>query len=113
MTVKSYFVNLWNAMIGVEPVCSDGSKVEHFESAGIAVGGLLYTGFILFWVIISSYGAAKLSWFYNVHNGDTSSATLWSVLCFFFPSFYYPYYAVSLNPLNNESGPAKGGRSRR
>lgn len=114
MTVKSYFVNLWHAMLGGQPVCADGSNIEHFNSEEFGIGGFIVSGLSLLFVIIYSYGAARLSWYYNVHNGDAGSASLWSVICFLFPSFYYPYYSISLNPLNSEGAPAaKGGRSRR
>lgn len=56
---------------------------------------------ILF-VLLFSYGAAKLSY-------DKYQSIGWAILNFFFASFYYPYYAIFL------SGPSNsfGGRRRR
>lgn len=55
---------------------------------------------ILFFWFAYGYGAAKLSWHYNIFVGNGSgSAYLWSIVCFFFSSFYYPFYALFLNPV--------------
>jgi len=82
-----------------------GIKRESFsgyEDAGrnpgiIAVAGLFII-FLFIFGIIYNYGAAKLSYTYNMSINNSNSALLWSVLCFFFSGFYYPYYAIMLNP---------------
>jgi hypothetical protein len=50
-------------------------------------------------VFLYSYGAAKLSYTYNMSINNGSMVYFWSFLCFFFSSIYYPYYAFFLNPL--------------
>jgi hypothetical protein len=50
--------------------------------------------------IIFAYGAARLSYYYNVSTGNSGSATFWPILAFFGSEFYYPYYAYALNPLS-------------
>ena len=65
----------------------------------------------IFWIFLSvylilaflwSYGAAKLSWGYNIYigNGWGTSFTF-SFLAFIFSEFYYPFYAYFLNPINS------------
>ena len=56
--------------------------------------------FIAFFIIlmISSYGAARLSYFYNMNTGNSRNAVFWSVLAFMFSDFYYPMYSFFLNP---------------
>ena len=57
----------------------------------------------LLFVILFSYGAAKLSY-------DKFGSIGWAIVNFFFATFYYPYYAIFL------SGPQAavvGGRPRR
>jgi len=51
-------------------------------------------GFI--YCFIFALGSAKLSYKYNSNNGS-SSGFLWSILAFFFSSFYYPFYALVLD----------------
>jgi len=51
---------------------------------------------------IAAFGAARLSYCYNLSVGNGSStALMFAVICFIFPSLYYPYYALFLNPLCN------------
>ena len=45
------------------------------------------------------YGAAKLSYTYNMSINNGSFVYFWSFLCFFFATMYYPYYALFLNPV--------------
>ncbi len=71
-----------------------------------AVGGVFAMGLggfaSLLFLLIFSYGAAKLSY-------DKYQSIGWAILNFFFATFYYPYYAIFL------SGPQSqyGGRRRR
>jgi len=90
-----------------------GYKTESFsslqESPGIlAVGGVGVLVFFLFGFIYC-YGAAKLSYNYNMSIGNGGSAFIWAFLCFFFATMYYPYYAIMLNPV---SSVMSGGRRR-
>jgi len=61
-----------------------------------------------------SYGAAKLSYTYNMSINNGSFVYFWCLLCFFFATMYYPYYAFFLNPVLPVSmaGVAVGGRRR-
>jgi len=57
------------------------------------------------------YGAAKLSYSYNMANNG-SMIYLWCILCFFFAAIYYPYYAFFLNPVLPIATVMVGGRRR-
>lgn len=109
-TVTQYLANVANAVAG------NTKEKEKFttENAGSSLlGGLLFTLFILFMI---SFGAARLSYCYNVYTGNSGMALLWSVLAFFFSGIYYPFYALFLNPLCSEAvgrqAPLTGGRRR-
>lgn len=56
--------------------------------------------FFVIFVIISAYGAARLSYFYNMNSGNSGWALFWSVLAFMFADLYYPMYSYFLNPLS-------------
>ena len=60
-------------------------------------------GLVAIFCIISGYGAARLSYFYNKNIGNSGSAVMWSIVAFFFSDFYYPYYSYFLNPLSEKS----------
>ncbi len=96
----TYLQNLWNTV--------QGKRSEGFSENSALRG---YTGFAVIAALISvlpllltCYGSAKLSWCLNHSYG-------WAFLCFLFPGFYYPYYALFLNPLCN-TVPMVGGRRR-
>jgi len=73
------------------------NPVEHLPTI-LATGktGLLVA---LLSSLIFSYGAAKLSYNYNMSMNNGSFVYFWCLLCFFFSSIYYPYYAFFLNPV--------------
>ena len=54
--------------------------------------------FFIIFVIISAYGAARLSYFYNMNTGNSGWALFWSILAFMFADLYYPMYSYFLNP---------------
>jgi hypothetical protein len=88
------------------------STIESFQaspSPGIIAAGA--TVGLLFFVfgIIYCYGAAKLSYNYNMSIGNGGSAFMWAFICYFFAAIYYPYYAIVLNPV---SPVMSGGRRR-
>jgi hypothetical protein len=57
--------------------------------------------FIVFCLgVIYCYGAAKLSYNYNISIGNGGYAMIWAIICYFFSGIYYPYYALFLSPLN-------------
>jgi len=50
--------------------------------------------------LIYTAGAISLSWNYNNYIGSTYGMKMfYAVLVFIFPSFYYPVYALMLNPI--------------
>ena len=71
---------------------------EYFTSSDTQVTQTAYMiGFII-GMLISAYGAARLSYFYNMSTGNSGYAVFWSVLAFIFSDFYYPVYSFFLNP---------------
>jgi hypothetical protein len=108
--VTSYFTNLSNAIKGKETFMNNGTQVN--ATVGIAA--------FLFYVLIGvafyclyAYGAARLSYCYNIYNGsDAMTATMWSLLAFLFSGWYYPIYGVFLNPVCGIGPKQIGGRRR-
>jgi hypothetical protein len=84
-------------------------KKERFEgteavptSAMGGVAAILMFLVALIFYFSYAYGAAKLSWHYNIYVGNGSgSAFFYSLVCFFFSGLYYPFYALFLNPLSS------------
>jgi hypothetical protein len=71
-------------------------------SASMTGFAIFYLIFILVVLFISGYGAAKLSYAYNIYVGNTTgTATIFSILAFLFSDFYYPMYAFFLNPVGS------------
>jgi hypothetical protein len=69
---------------------------------------MAYIMLALLLMIIVSFGAAKLSYCYNIYMGSSEGvAFLWSLLSFFFSGFYYPFYALFLDPLCEETSVSK------
>lgn len=59
---------------------------------------------VILFGLISAYGAARLSYYYNISIGNSGSAIFWSVLAFIFSDFYYPYYSFFLSSLSGKRG---------
>lgn len=59
--------------------------------------------FLVLFALISGYGAARLSYFYNMNTGNSGYALFYSILAFLFADFYYPMYSFFLNPLSARS----------
>jgi len=74
---------------------------EYFTDAEESIGSTaLYTYVVLALVFtfLYSYGAARLSWCYNISIGNSTGVAFgWSVVNFIFSSIYYPFYALFLN----------------
>ena len=69
---------------------------------------MAYIMLALLLMIVVSFGAAKLSYCYNIYMGSSEGvAFLWSLLSFFFSGFYYPFYALFLDPLCEETSVSK------
>ena len=90
-------------MIGLkrESFSSTEALQEQAKSAPglVAAGGFVILLFFLFGILYC-YGAAKLSYDYNVSIGNGGSAFMWAFICYFFAAIYYPYYAIMLNPVS-------------
>lgn len=103
-TWRQYFLNIIHAVRGEEQFT--GSSAETFMGFSLFV--------VIFIVIIAiavCYGAARLSWCYNTFYGaDSASKVIFSVLCFLFPNFYYPFYALFLDPVCGRTKNQSGGR---
>ena len=73
------------------------------EEKGFATGAFTIL-FIVIFAIVSSYGAARLSYYYNMSIGNSGYAMMWSILAFFFADLYYPMYSFFLNPQSARAG---------
>jgi hypothetical protein len=84
-----------------------GKKEGFYDSSGGTISfaemgayALITSVLMLILLITNCYGAARLSWCYNTFYGvGEGEKLLWAILCFFFPGFYYPFYATSLDPV--------------
>ena len=88
------------------------SRSEQFvdSSLGFTLSKALLPIFLLLiFTFLYSYGAASLSYNYCVYTNN-SGAFLWSLLAFFFSGFYYPYYALFLNPIGSIPKAMTGGK---
>ncbi len=101
--MNAYLSNVVNALQG--KASESFQNGETASENGTVLGGGVVFGllFSLLPLLLFAYGAAKLSWCLNHSYG-------WSFLCFLFPGFYYPYYALFLNPLCTT--PMVGGKRR-
>jgi len=78
------------------------STTTTLPMGALGTGVLGLSVLIVFISFIAAVGAARLSYCYNLSVGNGSStALMFAVICFIFPSLYYPYYALFLNPLCN------------
>ena len=77
----------------------------------ILITGKIGIFFAAIFAFVYCYGAAKLSYNYNMANNG-SMIYLWCILCFFFATMYYPYYAFFLNPIIPTAAVVVGGRRR-
>jgi hypothetical protein len=98
-----YGRKLGNMLLGVEGFVEDASGNVVVDTKALAgVAGLVGLYVLLMFVlsILVAFGAARQSYCYNIYIGNTEGvAILFGVLCFFFPHFYYPFYALFLNPV--------------
>ena len=83
-------------------------KSEQFTTVMFSDSSLIaytsgYVIFIVLFGLIFSYGAARLSYFYNMNTGNSGYALFYSILAFLFADFYYPMYSFFLNPLSARS----------
>jgi len=97
MATVAYLNSVYNAALGKR---SDG-----FEDAAPPppTGLVIFVSIcVLVIIILNCFSAARVSYCYNIFNGETPGiALLWAVLCWFFPYYYHIFYGVFLNPLCN------------
>ena len=92
-TIRKYVVNVANAIAGGDKDGFQGNKAV--GEASIMVVFIYIAGLLAF-----SVGAAILSYNYNRRCGTGSTMTVvYVLLAFIFSSFYYPYYAFMLSPV--------------
>jgi len=104
MSLQMYFARIANAIMGTEGfvVSSDGLQVKPNPAQLVEAFFSFFIWIVLIFIFYfaTSYGAARLSYCYNISIGNTSDiAFVYSILCFFFSGIYYPFYALFLNPL--------------
>jgi hypothetical protein len=102
----NYVTNVAAAVSGHE-----GFSSSHPDAA--ALYGISITIIFIYMIFIAlfSIGAATLSYNYNVSIGTSGTMTVvYVILSFLFSSFYYPYYALALNPLAVKAKAQKGAR---
>lgn len=100
--IFTFGTNVLNRVIGVEGFTADASGVTMNTKALTEASGIivLYLLLITLFAILTCVGSARLSYCYNISIGNPGDvAFMFAVLCFFFPHFYYPYFALLLNPL--------------
>lgn len=95
--IGKYFLHLLRAILGYEGFTGP-------DNSGNPVSMVAGLGFVIFlaflFTLLTAFGAAYQSYCYNMYVGNTSGvAVVYSILCFFFPQLYYPYYAIFLNPV--------------
>ncbi len=95
-TWKQYALNMVHVIRGEEEFV--GTSTAPAEGAlGMGITAMIFIIIIGFFVC---YGAARLSWCYNTLYGASGVAkVIYSLLCFVFPYYYYPFYALFLNPV--------------
>lgn len=93
--IGQYFLRILKALLGYEAFTNSG---EMNTGAVAGIGFVIFLG--LLFAIANAVGAAYQSYCYNIYIGNTSGvAVVYAILCSFFPHFYYPFYALFLNPL--------------
>lgn len=99
--MSDYLTNVSNALLGRKKGSEAFTNSHDIQAYTQGYTAIAFT-MLLVSIVISvlyAYGAAKLSYCYNVSIGNGGSAFMWSVLAFFFSAAYYPYYSLFLNPL--------------
>ena len=72
--------------------------------------GITTSILVVIFALIYAYGAASLSYNYNMYINNKNLAILWAIVCFFFPFLYYPFYAIVLDPVLYVRTPVGGKR---
>ena len=102
--VGNYVTNVAAAVAGHE-----GFSTTHPDSRALLTTSIVVLVVYFVFIVLFGVGAAKLSYNYNASIGTSSGMTVtYVILSFIFSSFYYPYYALFLDPLAKKV--QKGGR---
>jgi len=105
-TWKQYALNIVHVIRGEEQFV--GTSVPAEGVLGMGIAAMIFILIIAFFVC---YGAARLSWCYNTFYGEsTSIKVIFSLLCFIFPYYYYPFYALFLDPVCGRKAQVGGKR---
>lgn len=92
---KAYLTNLAAAVSGQQGFIGNPQEEEKVYTTAVII---LFV-YILF-LILFGVGAARLSYNYNISIGNSGGVAMaYAVLNFIFSSFYYPFYALVLDPL--------------
>jgi len=92
---KAYLTNVAAALTGQQGFTTQSTQSDVLYTTSLTV--LMFYIFLLF---ISGAGAAYLSYNYNIYIGNSAgTAMTFAVINFIFSAFYYPYYALFLDPL--------------
>jgi len=105
----SYISDVRSAVQGNEPFVNETTQTG---SPGFAIVGIFfYVLILLIFCVAYSYGAARISYCYNIYLGESSgTATMWSILAFLFSGYYYPIYGLFLAPCGIPKNSQLGGR---
>jgi len=102
----NYGTNLQNAIQGKELFTAGSTATTPDASlqvnpVPIGTMNALFIVYIIIMVLLTviyGYGAARLSYCYNIAQGATSgTAIFWAVLCFLFSGWYYPFHGIFLS----------------
>ena len=110
MSLSNYYDSL-KAVIQSNGIKSSGEQFMDSSLEYTLSKALLPIILVLIFTFLYSYGAASLSYNYCVYTNN-SGAILWSLLAFIFSGFYYPYYALFLNPIGSIPKSMTGGGKR-
>lgn len=87
-------------------------SVEKFEDSNNVIAsnwGLTILIIIIIFGFLYTVGAVLLSWNYNTYIGSSFGLKIiYAILVLLFPSFYYPLYALVLNPIKGYRNSSKG-----
>ena len=110
-SVAHYMQSIAHTVLGVKKTAAE----EPFSTTVLDTITITFWGVSFFFMFITAYASARLSYCYNMSIGNTGSALAWAFLCFFFDVFYIPYYGIFLNPVcasTRNVAPIVGGKKR-
>jgi uncharacterized membrane protein (DUF485 family) len=106
--MQAYITNIAAAITGKQGF---KNEVSDEDSDSLYAQSVIFIVIYLGLLLISAFGAARLSYNYNLFIGNTSGTALaFSILNFVFSCFYYPYYALFLDPLAGKRNRSNNGQ---